>query len=333
MSAMVSDGALQAMRRKAGEGRSTPEAGQMSPARAWQAALPKAAEECAGLVLSVRGVTERRAPRDDVAGDMAEGALLALLEGPSERFGIAVLDPQVLAGLIEVLTTGRVIPRPAEPRVPTRTDAVMCADLLDRLLELFEQALGEMEAPPDLGGYRYATQLADPRLVEMTLAEGAYRVFTCAVDLGRGAKQGEVRIALPDAGSARPGPERERQFQRALEERVLDVPAQIDAVLHRFRLTLDDVMALRPGDVLPVPAEALKRVSLEARTRESVATARLGQLGGARAVRVLQAHADEDEPEGFDPAAPGSDRSAAPLPGPDAATPEGPPEKPPSRPG
>ena len=51
------------------------------------------------------------------------------------------LDPQGLAAFIEMLTIGQVSKRPAEPRVPTETDAALVAPMVDFLLAELSQAL------------------------------------------------------------------------------------------------------------------------------------------------------------------------------------------------
>ena len=283
---MISDGARQVMRRKAGEGRAAPEMGRMTPARAWTAAVPRAAEGAAGLEAHVLSVSEDRALRDALAEESPRGALITLLEGPDERFGLAIFDAQVLGAVVEALTAGGVSARPAEPRPPTRTDAVICADLLDAVLEGFECALAGMEEPPALVGYRYAAPLVDGRAVSMTLADGPYQVFRLALDLGGGAKRGGLTLAFPVAPR---GPSRRvdaRAFAQALESNVMAAPARLDAVLYRTKLPVSAVAGWQPGDVVPVPLSALGTVAVEAEGGRALAEARLGQQGGFRAVRI-----------------------------------------------
>ncbi len=287
MTAMISDGALRAMRKKAGEGRPPPEFGIMNPVRGWRLSVPKAADDALALVATALSVTEMRMPSNELIEEMAEGSLITLLEGPGGQYGLAVLDPVMLSGIIEAATTGRVGSRAPAPRRATRTDAVICADFLDRLLELYEEAVAELEEAEALSGYRYATALLDPRLVQMTLPEAPYRQFTLTLDLESGAKQGELRIAFPavvrQAGKTKSGDD---GFQTALRSNVLGVRADLEAVLHKVSLPLRQVMSMQVGDVVPVPVEALGAVSVVAGGVRRVSAGRLGQLGGFRAVRL-----------------------------------------------
>lgn len=294
---MVSNGAISAMRRKAGVGRTRLEAGAMSVARAWRLTTPKAAEEAAGLVASLRGVTEEKVALEAIAGSPGEGDLYALLEGREDRFGLAVLDAQAVAAIVEIQTTGRVSPHPAPPRPPTRTDGVLAADLVDRFLEVFEEQTADMEAAPPVEGFRYAMPLDDQRAIELALPEGAYLAMTLTIDFGRGAKTGTLRIAVPAVERASAA-----QIGAELEATLMDAETGLTAVLHRLRMPLDEVTRLQPGDLIPVPLAAVGRLSLEAPGAGVVGHARLGQMNGHRAVRVLEAGvvAGQDGGHGWD---------------------------------
>lgn len=301
---MVSEGAVRTMRLKAGVGRTRLDAGAMSTARAWRLTAPRACEEAAGLTGAVRGVTEEKVPLDAIAGTPGEGVLFALLEGREDRFGLAVLDAQAVAALIEIQTTVRVAPGKAPPRPPTRTDAVLCADLVDRFLEIFEEHAAAMEAPPPVEGFRYATLLGDQRAIELALPERPYHAMTLSLDLGRGAKAGTLRIAVP--ACERPGDG--GRIGAALGATLMDAETGLVAVLHRVRMPFDAVSQLRPGDLIPVPLAAVGQLSLEATGVGVVGHARLGQMNGHRAVRVLDAGvlpADAARDGGWDEGLPG----------------------------
>jgi flagellar motor switch protein FliM len=136
--------ATDVMRRKAGAGRPAPEVGRMTTSRAWKVALPRAAQDTLGVPATLLRVDESRVVAADLAALVPEHGLMTLLEGPEERFGLAVLDSPTLSGMIEATTTGRIASRIPPPREPTRTDAIISADLLDALLEGFEAGLAEM---------------------------------------------------------------------------------------------------------------------------------------------------------------------------------------------
>lgn len=305
---MATKTATQAMRRKAGAGRPAPEVGRMTPARAWRIAVPRAAEDTLAVPMSVLSVDEQRAVRDSLQDLVTEHALLALLEGPEDRFGLAIVSAPLVSGMIEASTTGRINPRPAPSRQPTRTDATICADVVDAMLDGFETNLVEMEDAPNLAGYRYAAPLADARALAMTLADGPYSVFRLNFDLGGGVRQGEFVAAFPIAPKGSAGRADVAAFQQALAENVMEASAELDAALHRLQMPLADVRDLRPGDLLRIPVATLAGVGLEAKGGALVAQARLGQQGGFRALRLTRVHGSvagaDEAADDFEDAAP-----------------------------
>jgi flagellar motor switch protein FliM len=287
---MSDDNRPSALKRKAGAGRAPPEIGQPSLARILQLALAQAAETVAGLALVAGPVEERRTTLAAICDSLPDTALLAMLEGPDSRFGLAVLDADTVAALIETQTTGRVVPRPADSRAPTRTDAMMCADTIDRLCELLEARVVAAALPQaaTLAGYRFAMALADARAVAMTLADLPYRLLSVPLDLGAGAKSGRIELILPAElqAPARAGAG-DARFADALAAHVLTSGVALTATLCRVEMTLADLSALAPGQLIPVPARALGEIAIEDLGGAYVGRGRLGQSNGRRAVRIV----------------------------------------------
>jgi flagellar motor switch protein FliM len=289
---MTTDAMPSAMRRKAGAGRPPPEIGQITAAKALRGAVVQAAEEVAGLVAITGAVTEARTTLAPLEEALPEHPLLGLVEGAGGRFGLVILDAQVVAALIEMQTTGRVAPRPVEARAPTRTDAILCADFIDRTLELFEARVAEADLPlaPALTGFRYALALAEARAIALTLEDVAYRQFSVPLDLGRGAKTGEMRLVLPfdpPGAGAHTGVDG-AGFSEALRVRVLEAEVQLSATLARCEMALADVTRIAVGAVIPLPGEGLAGVVIEDLHGRVVARGRLGRADGHRAVRIAR---------------------------------------------
>lgn len=310
------------MRRKAGAGRPPPEIGRPTAAKVLRAAIVQAADEVAGLVASAGMVDEARTTLAPFIETLPEPALLALVEGPGARFGLVVLDAQTVAALIEIQTTGRVVARPAEPRAPTRTDAIMCADVIDRFLELLEQraAEAELEVAPAVSGFRYGLALAEPRAIMMTLEDIPYRAFRFEIDLGNGAKTGTVQLLLPydPPGAAHAGAAETRAFAEAIRAQVLESHAVLSATLFKRKMTVAEVAGLEVGFRLVLPRAALANIAVEAVDGTVVAQGRLGQVNGYRAVRLTASGAAElsaPQPEPL-----GMDHPAADLAAPEGGT-------------
>ncbi|MZR12764.1 hypothetical protein GQE99_06990 [Maritimibacter sp. DP07] len=280
------------IRRKAGAGRPPPEIGAPDAAKILRTVVMQAGEEVAGLAIAAGAPEEDRVTLATVTGEMAEHALMALTEGPGGRYGLVLLDRDVLAALIEVQTTGRVTPRPADARAPTRTDAILCADFIDRVLELLEQRAAEaaLEQAPALSGYRYALALAEARAIPLTLEDVPYRRFRMSLDMARGAKQGRLDLILPfDAAptaGAGAGLADGAGFTRRLGEVVAGAPVRLRAMLHRVEMPIAQVTELRAGSMIPLPAGALDNVTVADLDGRPVAQGRLGMADGNRAVRL-----------------------------------------------
>ncbi len=289
---------LSAMKRKAGAERPPPEIGALTPGKALRAAMMSSCEEIAGLVTHPGTVSEGRTTVETFCEDFQEGTLIALLEGPNGRYGIILLDAQVLGALIEVQTTGRVSQKPAEGRAPTRTDAIMCADVIDALLEGFEGRAAEAELPiaPALTGYRYALALSEVRAIPMTLEDIPYRLFTMPVDLAQGAKQGQVQLLLPFdlPGHGPRDPSEIAAFTEHLSEVVMDTEAHLTGTLLRLEMPLSEAMALEVGALIPVSIEALRMVAIEDVSGRIIGHGRLGQVDGKRALCLTEGQPDDE---------------------------------------
>lgn len=316
------------MARKAGAGRRAPAAPPMTPERALGQALARAAQELMALPLRVLSVGESRMTLADLPEALEDRALLAVLEGPREGQGLMALSPPVLSALLEMRMMGRLSASPPATRRPTRTDAAMAADFIDAALAGFEGGLAGDAALIWAGGFRYGSFVADPRPLPLILEDTGYRVFRLVLDLGSegAAREGGVLLALPaegrgqieaaeaaEAEAAPPdgdGAPQPPGWQTQLEQAVMSAPAQLEAVLARLTLPIGEILALRPGAMLPLAPEALEQMRLEGPGGRLLMRARLGQHRGFRAVRLLaeeEAAAQRDPPASAAPGVAGHD--------------------------
>lgn len=293
------------IRKKVAAGRSNQPEGGPGADRAWRLALARAANDILALPLEVARLSVNRRSLAELLELAPERALIAVLEGPTEGLGILMLSPPVLSAMIEMQTIGRVSTSAPPVRKPTRTDASMVADMIDQALQELESGL---ESDPDLiwaGGFHYASFLEDPRPLGLLLEEEHYRVLQAELRLGNGAKSGAVMLALPAEGRGRapkpaptatPAPVAAALFSKALSDQLMRTEADIAAVLHRFTVPLSFVMALKTGDLVPLSTAALDRIVLEGLDGRPLASGRLGQNRGMRAVRLAPQAAAETAP-------------------------------------
>lgn len=263
-------------------------------AAAWPLALARAARDACGLPLSLRDLREGRLSLAELLDMPPDRGLIALLEGPGEALGLLALSPEVLAGIVERQTLGRVLRQPALPRRPTRTDAAMVAGLVDAALAGLDTALSSDTDRVWAAGFRYASFLEEARPLALLLEDAAHVVLTAEADLDAGAKSGMVLLALPAEGRGAPPVRRAASadqtavntFRRALTDRVEPAEAVLTAVIARVQMPLDAVLALAPGALLSLAPAAVDRVDLDGADGLRVASGRLGQNRGMRAIRL-----------------------------------------------
>nr|WP_283163975.1 FliM/FliN family flagellar motor C-terminal domain-containing protein [Roseibaca domitiana] len=114
-----------------------------------------------------------------------------------------------------------------------------------------------------------------------------YKVLQLRISLGQGRVTGLWTLVLPCYAPAGPAVQDENDdWENRLTGAVENSPVMLNAVLCRFKLTLKEALALTKGDVLRVPESALETLGLTALSGAAVATGRLGQARGFRAVRL-----------------------------------------------
>jgi flagellar motor switch protein FliM len=278
--------------------------------RAWDIALRRAAQDMLSLRVDITGCRMRRLSVAELLELPGARSLIGILDGPGEKMGVIVLSPEVMSGLIEVQTLGQVSPNPPMARKPTRTDAAMVAGFFDAALAEMEMCLHGTHELGAVAGFRYASFLDDPRPLGLMLEDVHWQVAEADMSLANGVKTGRILLALPAQGQGADShgeDPREAQFSAALMAQLGHAECKLDAILLRLSIDLTQMMALGVEDVLLLPGASLDLVQLETPDGRRMATGRLGQARGMRALRL--AHVENDP--GNDAAAPAPDMAAA----------------------
>ncbi len=280
----LTQGVLKRKIELAGEG---PDPGVQICCKLYRLALARAAHDGAGLLARVTGFSPDRATLDDLAAAHDGRQLVFLTEGGGGALGLAVLDGQFLAALLEQLTTGRVVSAPAPERSPTPTDAAVAADFLQRLFAgLGDAAATGLAASP--ASFRPAAPLKDGPAVLLALEDRPYRRIALTAELGGGAKTGQVHLVFPEhAQEGADAAARARTWAQGLRANVCAASVTLEAVLHRLSVPLEQAQALTVGSELKIPRDSLGAVVLEGAGGARVGLARLGKCSGFRAVRLL----------------------------------------------
>ena len=260
----------------------------MSPAKALRLSIARAAEDLWDLAAAASGISIAEETLDDAIGALPEQGLIVLLDGPEGLVGAAYMPFPIVAGLIEAQTIGRISKLAPDPRRVTRTDAAMVAPLIDGMLERYDDLLEEAGVAPWARGYRFGTMMDSARLLSLALKAPDFHVIRFSLDLAA-AREGEVMMLFPveehPAVNAAGGSGGAR-LDGALEAQILQAPTELRAVLHRLSMPLSAVSALKVGEVLTIPRDALAHTDLEVGAQTVIGTVRLGQINGMRAIRL-----------------------------------------------
>ncbi|MDG4648125.1 FliM/FliN family flagellar motor switch protein [Roseibacterium sp. SDUM158017] len=258
-------------------------------------------------------------------GHLPEHGLVAVLEDRDGRRGLVALSHGLVDALIEVQTTGRVDAKGLAPRRVTRIDEALCRDFLDLMLAAFSketEGIGNRDWPERL---TYGSVFPDRAQLNLLLPERAYHLLSAEVTLGAAeGRRGQVALAVPlvapEAGegdAARPA-----AWRDGLEAALQDAAMTLDAVLCRTTRSLQEVRSMAPGDLVFFDPSALAAVTLETPEGRRVASGRLGQMNGRRALKIAGPSGRGKTIDMAGAAVPGLPGVAAGLPDPDGHWPE-----------
>lgn len=283
------------LQRKAQAGKQEHQARAMSVPKALRVSIAKIADQKFEMALAVIGATQERCEGDALSEKIDESALLIVLDGPLGSVCGVMVGPELVGALIQQQTMGTVSKTASSERELTSTDAALCAPLLDEMFQR-SHALLETDADRDiLCPYKFGARVEDKRLLALALDKSEYNIINLTIDVAAGAYQSTLTLLLPvlEKGTSlvlADEPEIKKP-PRTLEKTVLNIHADLTAVLDRVNLPLSDLSKLTPGDVLSLNPDAFDTVEIMTRDRRIVSRGAMGQLEGKRAVQLVDPNA------------------------------------------
>ncbi|MFW8634210.1 FliM/FliN family flagellar motor C-terminal domain-containing protein [Cribrihabitans pelagius] len=257
--------------------------------KALRRSVARAAIDLCELPVVVLAARQANRMPEDLAEHLSDKDLLVVLDGPAGRIGAATMDAPTVTALIQKQTIGQVMGKAPAERHYTPTDAAMTAEFLEKL---FAKAVAMLEGQSDeaiFSGYSFGAQVEDVRTLVLGLEAEDYRVIEMNLDLANGAMQGQMKLILPEptpddlqdgANGSGTGP--------SLGRNLGSMRAELSAVLCKMRVPLSTFTGLKTGDVLPLDQAYLYETDLLTIGGQPVAQGRLGQMNGARAIRLNQ---------------------------------------------
>ena len=288
---MGETGSPTVLRRIATAGREDRQARVMTLQKAMRVTLAKVADSLMDLPLAVIGAVAQRVQGDALGDLVKDDVLLLLLEGQTAARGAVVIDPVLVGGFIQQQTIGSVRPDTGADRQMTRTDAAICAPLLDALLERVSEIVDDAADAQLVEGFRFGAKADDGRSLVMMLEAAEYTVLRLTLDLARGTRQGEMILILPIQELSDNTPKEQKDSGEAaprspdMSNVVIDLNAELDMVLCRLNLTLKQLQSLKPGDLLEVPAGQFPNIQIVTRAGRVVGEGAVGHVDGLRAVK------------------------------------------------
>ncbi len=265
----------------------------ISPTRIMRRAVARAADQAVGLSASVLGIEAETSSAEALVDDGPEGWVVLGLRSNNEAGlrGVFLIDPVFRSALVEMQTMGSLLPAPAEQRAVTGTDATLTVPFASRLLQELDEtgfaAQGVQMGGLDIGAF------ADLRTAGLVLGQGNYHYWRVTLQIGGSDAQGEIMIAVrPDEVVVEEPVLVSDGWRRQFQNTVCAAPAELDAVLATFKMPMSKVEAFTVGQVVSLAGTTVGSVTLAGPDGVGVASARLGQVAGKRAVRI-EAHSVE----------------------------------------
>lgn len=251
--------------------------------------LARAAADLCELPVAVIAARQVNCIPEDLGRHLSDDNLLVVLDGPNGRIGAASLDAPTVTALIQQQTMGQVMGKAPTERHYTSTDAAMTADFIDRA---FAKAVTMLEGQPDLNlfeGFRFGARIEDVRSLMLGLEAEDYRVIELTLDLSCGAMQGAITLILPEPTVAEDGQSDGMDFGPSLGNTMGSMRVELTAVLCKMQVPLSTFSSLQIGDLIPLDQAFLYETDLVSISGQSISGGRLGQINGARAVRLNEA--------------------------------------------
>ena len=220
-----------------------------------------------------------------------------------DTLGLLGLDTDLAYHFIDLMLGGdpSVAPMPTA-RTFTGIDVALGRLYLDALLAAFTSSIESSMSRPVAKRFSLREQRQDVSQVRLAPDYVDVLTLSIALDVGLAARAGKFVMVLPLAtldvlrASLRrqgggPVATRTDDLWRANMRRAAAAsPVVVDGVLHRQRMALSALMALKAGDVLELPPGAVNAVQLHIRQpgdrTAQVATGQLGAFEGRKVIKL-----------------------------------------------
>ncbi|MDA8747490.1 FliM/FliN family flagellar motor switch protein [Litoreibacter sp.] len=266
-----------------------PRRSAVGPCFAWWSAevdrvMRKVCKSALQMDVKIGELKGRQATAPQALDEMPNVALPFLLGAANNTAALFVLDGLLIDGLIEQKLLGEVLPTQRLDRPVTSIDAGLSDGFVRATLTgIVAEASGQFT------GLHVDRVEQDRAALRLSLGEGLYDILEAEIDMGPGVKTGRFEIWLPAVSTSKSRSAKSRA-NPLMSDLLQSCEVDLEAWLVGCESTAQGLMNLEVGSVLVVARSALTSVEIKDCDGRPFAQARLGQLNGARAVRLTKVH-------------------------------------------
>ncbi len=241
----------------------------------------------------------------EVSENIPVPSMLGVIETDStDRLGIINLGADLVYHIVDMRMGGD--PATA-PQLTTRSftsiDAQLCMDIFAAILASFSKSVEESLGVPLDTEFRVAGHKQDINTVRIAPKSSDVMLITVSLDIGEAARSGDFDLIMPlsildvlrasmlrtDVNDYVPPNDLWLTHMRKCTSEA-EVP--LHSILHRFDMSLADLQRLEPGQVIPVPGNAVGGIemtqSIGTEYQSVLAAGQLGMFEGERVLKLTE---------------------------------------------
>ncbi len=239
----------------------------------------------------------------DVVDSIPVPAMLGVIESDaSDRMALVNMSADLVYHIVDMRMGGDPTVSPmTTTRSFTGIDTQLCMDMFQAVLNSFETAVEESVGVPLSTKFRVSGHKQDINTVRIAPKSADVVLLSVSLDIGEAARSGDFDLIVPlsilDILRAETLKVDATEFLNAndlwldqMRAAAATAPIPLHAILHREALSLSHVKNLEPGQMIPIPRDAIANVavvqSLGTPLMCELAHGRLGAFEGDKVIKL-----------------------------------------------
>ncbi len=284
--------------------------------RAFRQSLARITDQQFELELDIRSVEDKIIRAHTALNLDIDSPTHFSVFGPQGGPGMAVVSHTMIQAIVELRTVGHTTNVQTEDRITSVTMAKLVHDYLDAVLMDLSEQMKVVSGEEWVLSQRLGEPIFDLHKLPLEVPDIELRMLRAEVSFGRDGPRSEIALILPaspaTSGSVDLGNQTVaagRRWRNRLETTVKDAKVNVDGILSRQQLSVDQVRGLAVGGLIPLPEDAHNNIRLEGIDGGLIGIGSIGMVGRSKAIRFrgFEGHLDDTdipdakEPETSDP--------------------------------